>query len=147
MAAPNAQSAPPPLNPRKLKRLIERLSFDNQFRTHFEEIAQQSRGYDKIRSIDPEFPGPFSQYYLSLQYLLHDPRVEKIYEQNYTSLSNPQTLEYVCAELARQEHIMSDLDKGILFSDEDHTLIQEQLFSTTPEQQEQKIEAALKKVV
>lgn len=148
MAASNAHETPPPLNPRKIKRLIERLSFDNQFRTHFEEVVQQNRSYDRIRNIDPEFPGPFTPYYLSLQYLLHDPRLEKLYEQHYKSLSNPQILEYVCAELAKQEHMMGELDKGILFEREDQEALQS-IITPSPESQneEQKIEEVLKKTV
>ena len=143
--AANDLPIPVSISPSRIKRLIERLSYDTALRQKFEKSAQELHGYKDLRSIDPEFPGPFSHYYLSLQYLLHDPRAKNLYDQYYKYLNNPQTLAYVCSQLALKNDVMGDLDKGIFFEKSDSQVIESVL--VTPGDHEAKIAEVLEKIV
>src|SRR4051812_14233452 len=107
MAAPSDNHSP--ISAKKLKRFIERLSTDQSFRDHLRTKSREEGGkIEHIHSIDPEFPGSLSQYYAGLKYLLHDPRFKTLYEQNYSSLSNPDRLADVCAAISHQSEVMGE---------------------------------------
>jgi len=155
MAANDELPPLPTITPQKIKRLIVLLASTNSmpeardFRTKFEESKKIAHHYDKMRNFHGEFRGVFTPYIMSIEYLLHDPRVKKVHAAYYPYLSDAKRLEDACAALFIETDVMNDLDKGRLFAPEVQkkieTLAQEQQTPETEKKIEDVVKDALEK--
>lgn len=155
MAANDELPPLPSITPQKIKRLIVLLASTNampearDFRTKFEESKKIAHQYDKMRNFHGEFRGVFTPYIMSIEYLLHDPRVKKVHAAYYPYLSDAKRLEDACAALFIETDVMNDLDKGRLFAPEVQkkieTIAQEQQTPQTEKKIEEVIKEALEK--